>query len=55
MDRLSADAQACAVTARYADGSLQTYHWGYDPMARGGQRSGLKRRIDSRWIDLPMA
>jgi hypothetical protein len=49
--RLSIEAQGFKITAQSADGSLQTYHWAFDPVARGGERAGLKRFVQGKWVD----
>ena len=49
--RLSIDAQAFQVTAQSVDGSVQTYHWAFDPVARGSERAGLKRFAGGEWVD----
>jgi hypothetical protein len=50
---LSVDAEAFCVTARYSDGSLQTYHWAYEPMSRGDRPAGLWRFAEGHWLAMP--
>jgi hypothetical protein len=52
-DRLSVEAEAFSVIAKFEDGAVQTYHWAYEPMARPTSNSGLKRLVSNRWIDTP--
>ena len=49
---LSIDAQAFEVVARSSDASLQTYHWAYEPMARGDRSAGLRRYANGFWLDM---
>jgi hypothetical protein len=50
---LSVDAEAFCVTARYSDGSLQTYHRAYEAMARGDSPAGLWRFAAGHWLAMP--
>jgi hypothetical protein len=53
IDRLSVDAEAFTVVAKFDGGEVHTYHWAYEPMSRGASNAGLKRLISNRWIDAP--